>query len=130
MEFKTPDGIVSFEIPDQWWSFAEMSSFSPTGGGFFPYQPDTNGRDIVVVPLTDIKPPLRAANVPSFKKYKLVPILFAFLSPECALPPVEVNSVNPATKYRFQVYNGYHRYYASLAAGFTKLPVVIRQAVT
>lgn len=129
MEFKTPDGIVSFRIPDEWWLFAEMSSFSRAGGGYYPYETKAHDRDIVVVPLRDVEPPLRAANVPPFKKYKLMPILFAFLSPECALPPVEVHYVAPATNYRFKVYNGYHRYYASLAAGFTKLPVVIREPV-
>jgi hypothetical protein len=29
-------------------------------------------------------------------------------------------------RYRVKVRNGYHRYYASVAVGFTKLPVVVR----
>jgi len=29
-------------------------------------------------------------------------------------------------RYRVKVRNGYHRYYTSVAVGFTKLPVVVR----
>jgi hypothetical protein len=65
--------------------------------------------------------------VPPFKKYKMVPILFALSSPECALPPVEVDrSVVPPT-YQLKVHSGYHRYYASVALGYPLLPVTVRR---
>jgi hypothetical protein len=68
---------------------------------------------------------MRNSGVPPFKKYKMVPILFALSSPECALPPVEVDALAPAA-HRFRLHNGYHRYYASVAVGYPSLPVVIR----
>jgi hypothetical protein len=123
MRFETLAG-VSFEIPDDWWSFTEMDSFSPKGGRFYPYQRSGIIGDIQVVPLPHIEPPMRNSGVPLFKKYKMVPILLAFLSPECALPPVEVQALAPSEMYRFKVYNGYHRYYASIAVGYTKLPIL------
>jgi 4a-hydroxytetrahydrobiopterin dehydratase len=68
----------------------------------------------------------------------MVPILLAFRFPGCALPPVQVRLKIPPDRYRFKVYDGFHRsrsvaifsrlpvvYYASVAAGFTHLPVIV-----
>jgi hypothetical protein len=127
MKFKTPDTTVEFEIPDEWWSFSEMSNFTPSGGGYYPYKTRCVTNKIAVVPLRDIEPSRRGANVPPFKKYKLIPILFALSSPECALPPVEVHSFGEESTYAFKVYDGYQRFYASVAAGFRRLPIIVRQ---
>ena len=124
MQFKTPITGTRFEIPDDWWSFAGMDAFTQRGGGFYPYQQCAGTVDIEVVPLTDVEPPLRDPGISPFKKCKLVPVLFALLSPEGILPPVEV-FLAPSGAYRFKVRNGYHRYYASVAVGFTKLPIVV-----
>jgi len=112
---------MQFEIPDEWWTFAEMAGFTPGGGGYYLTQANT---DWEVVPIGEVEPPMREIGVPPFKKYKMVPVLFAFQSPECALPPVEVYAALEGP-YRFKVRNGYHRYYASIAVGFSKLPVKI-----
>ena len=120
MKFLVPNGNTEFEIPDDWWQFADMSSFKPGPGGYFPYAPNPSG-EVRVVALSTVEPPLRASSVPPFKKYKLVPILLAFTSPECAVPPVEVEPSSGA--YSFRVRNGYHRFYASVAVGYYKLPV-------
>ena len=124
MQFETPNG-TPFEISDDWWLFADMDSFNRNGGNYYPYPPEC--KDVRAEPLVDIEPPTRAPGVLWFKKYKLVPILLAFSSPECALPPVEVSSVALTGNYRFKVHNGFHRYYASVAAGYTSLPVVVRE---
>ena len=34
MHFETPGSEVAFEIPDEWWHFEEMDTF--TGGRFYP----------------------------------------------------------------------------------------------
>jgi hypothetical protein len=125
MHFETPGGEVAFEIPDEWWHFAEMDTFTSRGGRFYPYRP-LLGEEIDAVPLADVEPPMRNSGVPPFKKYKMVPILFAFCSPECALPPVEVSALTGSAAYLFKVSNGYHRYYASIAVDYPLLPVVIR----
>lgn len=125
MRFERPNGIP-FEIQDEWWVFAEMDCFTRNGDAY----PHASGcKEVQIVPLVDIEPPTRAHGVPPFKKYKLVPILLAFSSPECALPPVEVCTAAPSGPYRFKVFNGYHRYYASIAVGYTALPVFVREAV-
>jgi hypothetical protein len=124
MQFQTPGGEVTFDIPDEWWHFAEMNTFR-LRGRFYPY-PLASDQEIDAVPLAEIEPPMRNAGVPPFKKYKMVPVLFALSSPECALPPVEVDALPASATYRFRVYNGYHRYYASAAVGYSLVPVVIR----
>ena len=128
MQFETPVTGTRFEIPDEWWSFADMDSFTLQGGRFYPYHQimGAPGGDVEVVRLAEVEPPLRNEGVPPFKKYKLLQVLFAFQSPEGALPPVEVFLASSG-RYRFKVRNGYHRYYASVAVGFAQLPIVVCQ---
>jgi len=77
-----------------------------------------------MVAMSDVEPPRRDPGIEPFKKYKLVPILFAFRSPECALPPICVQSLPTSRSgYRYRVQNGFHRYYASAAVGFPMVPV-------
>jgi hypothetical protein len=123
VRFQTPGG-QDFEIPDEWWQFVELDNWSRVGD-FYPY--DWRRSDIEVVDAKDIEPPLREVNVQLFKKYKMVPVLFALTSPECCLPPVEVTTAPGLKQYRYAVYNGYHRYYASIAVRYPMLPVKIVQ---
>lgn len=121
MQFTTPDG-TAFEIPDDWWRFADMDGFAARASGrFYPYAPAAN---VEVVPIEEVLPPRRDPGIALFKKYKLMPVLFAFQSPNCALPAVEVwrQKTGPT---RFKVKNGVHRYYGSIAAGYRHLPVVV-----
>lgn len=125
MRFNLPLQNRSFEIPDDWWRFAEMERFTPSPGGYYPYAlcPD---EEVLIVPIEEVEPPRRNEGVGLLKKYKLVPVLFAFNSPECALPPIEVHKIANLGSHKFTVHNGFHRFYGSVAAGYTHLPVVIR----
>ncbi len=116
MRFVTPAPGIAFEIPDEWWNFADMADFMPTSE-FYP--PDTSPFEKLA--LAEIEPPARS-GAPLFKKYKLVPVLFAFQSPECSLPLVQVIELPEPGRYRYAVHNGFHRFYGSVAAGFTHLP--------
>ena len=116
MEVSIPGQTNQFEIPDDWWVFAEMEGFRPSGGGYYP---PPAGIDFDVVPIAEVEPPARNQGVRAFDKFRLMPVLFAFRSPECALPAA------PGGPYRFKVRNRYHRFYASIAAGFEFLPAVL-----
>jgi len=124
MKFRAPGNGVEFEIPDEWWTFSDMPEFRP--GRFYPY-PQSYVEVTEVVPLREIEPPIRDAHVPSFRKYKLVPVLLAFTSPECSLPPVQAIAIASGGNYKYRVTNGYHRYYASVAAGFEFLPITEKE---
>ena len=116
MRFGTPAPGIAFEIPDEWWNFADMADFTPRSE-FYP--PDMSPFE--KLPLAEIEPPSRS-GLPLFKKYKLVPVLFAFQSPECSLPLVQVIALPEPGRYRYAVHNGFHRFYGSVAAGFTHIP--------
>lgn len=125
MKFITPGTEIEFEIPDEWWMFAEMDKFKLNGGRFYPYP--SSATNVEAVDTSEIEPPTRNKNIPPFKKFKLVPVLMAFTSPECSLPPVEVVPNNSSNTYRFKVKNGYHRFYASIAVGYPMLPIIITE---
>jgi hypothetical protein len=96
--------------------FAAMDSFSPNSMRCYPVGFRTAG--VELVPLVEIEPPMRDAGTQPFKKYKMMSLLMALTSPECAIPPIEVVRTPAGGPYRFQVRNGFHRYYLSAAAGF------------
>ena len=123
MKFTTPNAGKEFDIPDEWWEFSEMTFFQPNSGGF--YYCDHFKNNIQVVSLTEIEPPVRNEGIPLLKKEKLVPILFAFRLQENPLPPVEVHRLTTPSLYKFRIHNGYHRFYASVAVGYTMLPIVV-----
>jgi hypothetical protein len=121
MKFNSP---VEFEIPDDWWLFAEMNAFNPLGSKHYYYGGHKHSAQAQVVDLFSVEPPSRNAGA-MFKKRKPVPVLFALSSDEIGLPPVEVTRLSGSQKYRFRVSDGFHRYYASAAVGYLELPVVI-----
>ncbi len=124
MKFNAPNNDGPFDIPDDWWLCAEMDKFSPHECGFYLYPLKLDSR-VEVVPIVEVEPPTRADGVPLLVKCNLLPILFGFTDPNCELPPVKVTELPQAHRYRFRIRNGCHRYYASVAAGYTKLPVIV-----
>ena len=111
---------MQLEIPRDWWTFCEMEDFKPKSR-YYPCA-TPRGQTVEVVPLADVEPPQRSPGTPTFRKYKLVPILLAFRSPECRLPPVQVEAASCGS-YRFKLLNGFHRFYASVAVGYSHLPI-------
>jgi hypothetical protein len=85
MHFETPAPGIVFDIPDNWWAFADVAGFTARSD-FYP--PDTSPFEKVA--LADIRPPACSTGVPLIQKYKLVPVPFAFQSPECSLPLVKL----------------------------------------
>jgi hypothetical protein len=122
-KFLVPGSSIEFEIPDDWWQFCDMEDFRPATTFYLYLQRDAG---VQTVPIAEVRPPERSAGVVGLHKNRLAPILFAFTSDRCALPAVPVRELADRDHYRYEVLDGYHRYYASIAAGFTRLPVLIR----
>jgi hypothetical protein len=101
VRFNLPSGAGSFDIPDEWWHFADMERFRPSPGGYYPYRVRPEN-DIEVTSIREIEPPRRKAGVPMLKKSKMMPVLFAFQSPECALPAT-VRSLVPTASQSIMV---------------------------
>jgi hypothetical protein len=121
-KFIVPGSTIEFEIPGDCWQFGDMENFRPATT-FYLY----SQRDVVVqtVPIAEVRPPERDVGVVGFHKNRLPPILLAFTSDRCAVPAVPVRELAGSNPYRYEVLDGYHRYYASIAAGYTRLPVLI-----
>jgi hypothetical protein len=123
MDFVTPDGC-RFQIPDDWWAFAEMDAFSVNGARCFPVDPEGPDLDrIELVPLAAVEPPTRNPGVAAFKKAKLMPVLFAVRAGGF-LPPIEVCRIPGGERFAYRVSDGFHRYYVSAAVGYPQLPIL------
>jgi hypothetical protein len=122
-KFIVPGSSVEFEIPDDWWQFCDMEGLRPATTFYLCSQRDPG---VQTVPIAEAKPPVRDAGVIGFHKNRMAPILLAFTSDRCAVPAVPVRELAAGEPYRYAVLDGYHRYYASIAAGYTRLPVLFR----
>jgi len=127
MKFRTPRRDIEFDIPDEWLSFCAPDQSVSEQISFYPYSPAA--QNVQVVELCEVEPPQRDPHVTPFKKYKLLPVLFAFQSPECELPPVDVVVIQGGA-YAYRVTNGYHRYYGSVSVGYKHLPVIVHNGAT
>jgi hypothetical protein len=121
MIFQTPGGLP-FDVPDEWWSFTDMADFKPPSK-YYPYS-HCKSETVEIISLSDIEPLRRDPGTPLFRKYRFVPVLFAFQSPWCALPPVELHP-SAQGQYGYRIHNGCHRYYASVAVGYTEIPAIV-----
>ena len=128
MRFPFPCFPAEFEIPDDWWREAGMDGFVPASP-MFHSTPDVEG-----VLLREIEPPVRYPQCPKdfhgFDRSRFVSILRGIVS-GAEIPAVPLLTlVVPDEEVRrppfgYRVENGFHRFYASVAAGYEKLPAVI-----
>jgi len=123
MEFQTGSG-APFEIPTDWWERAGMLRFVRRA---LHYAFTDTGRERIV-PIAEISPLRRSRNLAGysrdgFEEKRMVSILTAFCT-GAPLPPVEVNECDSGG-FRFALYDGMHRFCASIAAGYPHLPVLV-----
>lgn len=124
MRFPMPYYPAEFEIPDEWLGDISFPVSLPASGSFRSFP------TAKIILLAEIEPPLRYRTHPKdwngFEKARLVSLLKA-MATGVELPPVPIAELPvfdfPQSPYRFRVRDGYHRFYASLAAGFSSLPV-------
>jgi hypothetical protein len=126
MQFKTSDS-TPFEIPTNWWSVSGMSGFV-SGAQHYRTTPDAPC-EVKVVLVSEVAPLWRKPGLVGFSKSgfvedRMVSILRAFCE-DAPLPPIKVTETSTGL-YRYKIYNGVHRYYASVAAGFSHLPVIVQ----
>lgn len=125
MRFTVPGEQFEFQIDDADWVFADMHVFRPASPFFqYPRGLDVSGVDLRIVPLAQIEPCVpRFERAEPLARERIVPILLAFRSQEGVLPPVQAEPLD-GSRYSFRLLNGFHRYCASIAVGFTEIPIV------
>jgi len=109
MNFKHPHDDINFEIPDDWLTEATRLA-------------ETNIRigaqcwvGSVVLPIERIAAPVRTCGRPSFDRGRMCSVLGAMMAGSWT-PPIFVRPL-PSAAGRYAVFDGMHRYYASVALG-------------
>jgi hypothetical protein len=123
MRFPMPNYPCEFDIPDEWWAEAGMNSFTPTTSAY------RSAPEAVLVQLGVIEPPYRFLSTPKdwhgFDRGRLVSVLNA-IATGSQIEPVPLLKLPlsdfPPAPYGYRVRDGFHRFYASIAAGFERLP--------
>lgn len=126
MRFPMPNYPCEFEIPDEWWAEAGMVGFAPKNSAY------RWSIAAELVPLQTILPPPRHPTAPKdrhgFERARLVSLLKG-IATGAEIEPVPLlefpqHDVWPMP-YQYRVRDGFHRFYASIAAGFECLPAEI-----
>ncbi len=124
MRFPMPHYPAEFEIPDDWLSEAGIIGFKPTATAY------RSTAAAVLIPLTAIEPVARFVAYPKdwrgFDRARLIRLLKGFVAGDEIepVPAVELPTHEFASSpYRYRVRDGFHRFHASIVAGFDMLPV-------
>jgi hypothetical protein len=119
--FTLPRG-GEFSIPHEWWTEAEMDDFRPQSQAYL----ITIYPSVLLVPINQVAPQLmdqrQHLGHGGFDRNRMVDILRG-IATGSVIPPVPVVERQQGP-YRYRLANGTHRYYASVAAGFSHLPTV------
>ncbi len=122
-----PHPPLGFEIPDEWWLAAGMDRFRPAAPHFTPgEQPE--GRPVEVVPLDRLRPLVRSPgftmDASGFRRTGMVSVLQA-IRDGAAIEPVHAFEIEGGDDagYHHGLYHGCHRFYASVAVGYTHIPI-------
>lgn len=118
MRFRIPNCHDSFEIPDEWWEASDMEGYIPKSAHY-----RTDQTSSMIVPIAEIEPP-RRANGLWFRNRDTVVDLLQGIRYGVALPPIEVWSKGKRSTI-YSVRDGFHRFYLSIAVGFTEIPLKI-----
>ncbi len=81
--------------------------------------------DVHLVTLSNISPPLRDGQKVWFRDNETVIGLLLAMKNKEPLPPVTVWSLGKKLKDFYSVRDGFHRYYLSIAMGYTHIPIRI-----
>lgn len=123
MQFKVLSQALAFEIDDELWRESGAAAFCVTMPAYvFPANPDL---DVRLVPVSMVYAPVRDPGVIGLDPNRLLPVLKRFVSGD-PVYAIRAQERPGATDYPLEVCDGYHRFYASIALGFTHLPLQVR----
>lgn len=125
MQFPFPHFPGEFEVPDEWWSEAGMYGYARRGSTY--RSPVT-----AAIALGSIEPPFRtkALDANGFVRIRMVSILKGFAD-DAEILPIDLLVIPPlgdlsGDPFKYRVVDGFHRFYASIAAGFDFVPTTTR----
>jgi hypothetical protein len=106
------------QIPVEWLGTAGMQDFTPLRLSYLCESPHE------LIALADIARPKRDSRIVfdcnGLRRDRTMAVL-AGIREDLSLPPIQVKAGGRS----YRVHNGFHRFYASLALGFSHIPAVI-----
>ena len=121
---------LQIELDDTWYTEAEMDGFVPLTRTYLVNADAANGRKLFDIRIDEVRPVKRNPGVGIFNdnqeasaRERVVSILRGFRTGS-AIPPVEIVLEPPDSQFRYRLIAGVHRFYCSLAAGFSHVPAV------
>ena len=125
-------GIEIVDLPEEWLAEASMLTFVPNSSSYRADPEICSGQAVFEVRIDEVAPFKRSPGVPIFNRdsetgstarERVVSILRGFQM-GAALPPISVVALEPEASYKYKLVAGVHRFYCSLAVGFTSVPAI------
>jgi hypothetical protein len=126
MRYPMPNFPCEFEIPDDCLDEAGIAGFACRGSAY------RAKPGVALVPSREIEPPYRkpaiAKDWRGFDRARMISILKGFV-PGTEIEPVSLRELPVPTfvlpgPYGYQVREDFHRFYASILAGFERVPAL------
>ena len=116
---------LKIPLPDCWWAETEMADFVPQARAF---RPDRRAKGVFEVSLQEVAPLKRKPGVGIFNdneeataRERVLRILRDFRD-DAEIWPVHLVKLAPGDAFGYRIGHGSHRFYCSLAAGFSHVP--------
>lgn len=121
MKFTVPDSIDSFEIPDEWWQAGNIGKQHLMSTHFeVEISPE-----IFNIPISSLIPPKRDNGMAMFPDGDRVINLLNGMRNGDSIPPIMLWSKKKMNSESYMIRDGMHRFYLSIALGFTEIPALI-----
>jgi hypothetical protein len=121
---------LQIKVDDTWWTEAAMEGFVPLTRAYHVNANVAKGRKLFEIRIDEVRPVRRNPGIGIFNdneettaKERVISILRGFRVGS-AIPPVEVVFEPTDSPFRYKLVAGVHRFYCSLAAGFSHVPAV------
>jgi len=118
------------ELRDDWWGEAGMLGFRTSLNCYRGDASAFPNKRIFSVSIEEVEPVRRNLSAGVFNDNeeasahdRVVRILRGFQA-DAEIPPVEVVSMSPDSRFKYKLVHGAHRFYCSLIAGFSHVPAV------
>ena len=119
------------ELDDAWWEEAGMEGFVPKNPAYRSDPNQAEGEEILEININEVKPVFRHRGLKIFNdsneygtaKTRVIRILRWFIA-DTAIEPVKIAREPAGSDYPYRLLHGAHRFYCSVAAGFTHVPAI------
>ena len=106
-----------FCVPDSWWLKAKMDEFEPRTPHY-----RTDDPSALAVRVEKVEPVRRQLKHGVFANEEVVLCIFCGFVENSPIPPVKICEQPPDSVYPYRLQNGAHRFYCSVAAGYSHVP--------